>query len=174
MSSQRSEDSISSQCGDRSSGVECIISSRIGKKRVLISFPSLLNSETFSSLNPVPQYKCRWLTPTSQGWEENIKMLEKDLAQHRIQHQAMWIFFSFSFSLSFFKITFLSLTFSQCLFLHLGHFAVGLFIFCFGCASRSMWDLSSRTGLETMSPAVECRVLTTGPRGKSLLILLCF
>ena len=60
MSSQRSEDSISSsQCDDRSSGVECIISSRIGKKGVLISFPSLLDSETFSSLNPVPQYKCR-------------------------------------------------------------------------------------------------------------------
>lgn len=49
------------------------MSSRIGKKWVLILIPSPLNSETISSLNPFPQCKWRWLIPTSQGWEEKNK-----------------------------------------------------------------------------------------------------
>ena len=64
----------------------------------------------------------------------------------------------------------------------LGHFGVWLFSSCWqstgsrvhrlsscglGALAGSMWDFSSLTGIELMSPALECLFLTTGPPGKS-------
>ena len=47
-----------------------------------------------------------------------------------------------------------------------------LFFFFFFCCTFGMWDLSSPTRDGTQPPALEGRVLTTGPPGKSAIIII--
>lgn len=77
---------------------------------------------------------------------------------HAVSQTSTFCTVSFTFS-GFFKIIFLFISLS-------------LSLLCY--VPCGMWDLSSRPRIEPVPPLWECRVLTTGPSGKSLPLVLDF